>query len=370
MKEIIIYGLILALILLLLLACKKPEKKDEQDQEEVVERDIKLSDNEEDKNEEEAGKEKEKEKSSSSSSSSSEKEGKGNEEEKVSKEEDEEEKRRREEEDKILAERGIKLDEFSESEISENASEEVKEKHQWNLNVRKITRAIAVTSNLRAVNFCYVDKLIDVRGKNRPIAYFVPPKSSNLSKGGVFIYDRTQCPDNKIYLFVGPSAPNNLVPLGERLLGLIVEKANNPTIIRVERSLESSEFNEMIHDMGGNIIMMQESEKAGDQFFFELQFFATYLHIFNFEVGKSMEEVHVKKPTLDILPKEGASVIDTSDNNIYLYVSDVSAQEGPTYDELQNALKWMGEQQEFKKKDVIVFDLKTVPPNLQIIFQN
>ncbi|KAH0794452.1 hypothetical protein GPJ56_001477 [Histomonas meleagridis] len=284
--------------------------------------------------------------------------------------EEEERKRKEEEEYKILAARGFVFNEYKESEIEENASKEVKEKHEWNLNVRKITRALAVTSNLRAVNFVYTDRLIDVRGKNRPIAYYVPPKSSNLSTGGVFIYDRTHNRDNTIYLFIGPKAPNNLVPLGEKLLNLIVEKANNPTVYRVDRSLESEEFKDMIHAIGGNITMMQDAEKAGDQFFFELQFFATKLHIFNFEVGKGIEEVHVKKPTLDILPDEGASVIDTSDNNIYLYVSNVEVHEGPIQECLNSALHWMGEQPEFQKKDVIVFDKKTVPPNLQIIFQN
>ena len=288
-------------------------------------------------------------------------------------EEEKKEEEKKDDEEVEIVERSVVLDEFSESEISENASEEAKEKHKWNVNARKVTKTIATSSNLRAVNFCYVDKLIDVRGKNRPIAFYVPPKSSNLSTGGVFIYDRTQNKDNSIYLFIGPEAPQNLIPLGEKLLDLIVKQSNNPHVYHIERTLESEDFNKMIHDIGGNKSMMQGTNNAGDQFFFELQFFTTMLHIFIFENDEPVHEIHEKNPKLSHLPSQGAAVIDTSDNNIYLYVSSVeeSSLEGhPVKKSLEDALSWMKEQPEFKKKDLILFDKNRVPPNLQIIFQS
>ena len=288
-------------------------------------------------------------------------------EEKVEEKEEEKEEEKKEEED--VMERHVELKEIPEEELRPDATEEEKARHTWNHSVRKIATKVSELScgNLRAINFCYIDRLIDVRGSKRPIAYFVPPKSSNLSHGGVFIYDTTRMADNRLYLFCGPESPENLRQLGENLLQLMIKETPKATIERIIGVEEGPTFEHMIHEIGGHVDMMQSTKNAGDQLFFEIQFFKTLLHIFLFRNNEMIDKV-VENPTLDYLPDDGSAVIDTSDNALYLYIADVNSEDEQQQAAQYQAIQWMNKQPEFRHREILIFDKSTVPPNLAIIF--
>lgn len=276
--------------------------------------------------------------------------------------------RNEEEEEEGEISKHIRFEEFPEQPLEDDAPEEVKEEHAWNHNVRQITKTINHISNgnLKAINFCYVDRLINVRGKNRPIAFFLRPLSSELSPSGVFIYDTTRIlKDNALYLFVGPEADEFLEGLGEKLLDLMIESTKCHNIIRIKRDMNCPDFQRMIHQMGGNKVMIQTSKNYGDQLFFEIQFFKTLLHIMVFD-----GEMMTSQDNLDFdeLPQNCAVVIDTSDNALYLYVDHVD----PSTEEEKNtqlqAIQWMSEQPEFSKRELLVFDKSKIPPNLKLLF--
>ncbi|KAK8885964.1 hypothetical protein M9Y10_041423 [Tritrichomonas musculus] len=272
------------------------------------------------------------------------------------------------EEEPELRDRSASFIEFPEQPLEEDAPEEVKEEHAWNHNVRQITKTINNISkgNLKAINFCYVDRLINVRGKSRPIAFFLRPVSSELAPSGVFIYDTTRVlKDNALYLFVGPEADEFQEKLGEKLLDLMIESTKCPNIIRINRDMNSPDFQRMIHQMGGNKIMMQTPKNYGDQLFFEIQFFKTLLHIEVFE-----GEMMTGQDNLDFdeLPPNCAVVIDTSDNALYLYVDHVDPQTEDEKKTQLNAIEWMSEQPEFAKRELLVFDKSKIPPNLKLLF--
>lgn len=275
----------------------------------------------------------------------------------------------KQEEEPTVTERNIGIEEISEEPLSETASEEEKQQYRWRRGVRSVaTRMRQVSSGqLRAINFCYLDQLIDVRGKNRPLAVFVPPKSSNLSKGGVFIYDTTRMEDNRLYLFAGPESPQGLRELGERLLNLMIKEKPKAKVERIIGVLEGPDFAHMIHQMGGHVDMMQSSHNAGDHLFFEIQFFKTMLHVFVFK-DNEMTEPDVENPTLDLLPDSCSAVIDTSDNALYLYIADVNTENEQEQADQLAALQWMNAQPEFRHRDILIFDKSSVPPNLAIIF--
>ena len=280
-----------------------------------------------------------------------------------------EEKEEEKEKEVEVMERNVELKEIPEEALSEDATEEEKARYTWNHSVRQIANKVSELScgNLKPINFCYIDRLIDVRGSKRPIAYFVPPKSSNLSPGGVFIYDTTRMPHNHLYLFCGPESPENLRTLGETLLQLMIKETPKATVERIIGVMEGPTFDQMIHEMGGHVDMMQSTKNAGDQLFFEIQFFKTLLHIFVFRNNEMIDKV-VENPTLDYLPDDGSAVIDTSDNALYLYIADVDSEDEQQQQDQYQAIKWMNQQPEFRHREILIFDKSTVPPNLAIIF--
>ena len=262
----------------------------------------------------------------------------------------------------------LDLEEFPEEQLPENATEEVKKKHEWNHNVRKITKTISkiTNGNLKAINFRYVDRLINVRGTKNPIAFFLRPRSSELAPTGVFIYDTTRiAKDNALYLFAGPEATDHLIELGEKLLGLMIDDTECPNVIRIIKTMEGPDFNRMIYQMGGHKDMIQSGQNYGDQLFFEIQFFKTLLHIMIFE-GELMTEQ--TKPDFKSFPDNGAAVIDTSDNALYLYVGHVKPESEEEKETQNRAISWMNDQPEFKGRELLVFDKSKIPPNLALIF--
>lgn len=255
--------------------------------------------------------------------------------------------------------------EFPEQQITEDASQEAKEEFEWNHNVREITKAIKELTDLRAINFCYVDRLINVTGKNRLIACYLRPLSSELSENGVFIYDTTRLSKNRaLYLFVGPKASAFLEKSGEKLLNMMVEDTKCETVFRIIRT-KGPEWQRMIHQMGGSEIMVRTEKGFGDPFFFENQFFKTLLHIFIF-TPNNMEQRN--DLNFDELPPNCAAVIDTSDLALYLYVDHVE----PTSEEEKqtqlDAIHWMGKQPQYKNRELLVFDKSKIPTNLKILF--
>lgn len=267
-----------------------------------------------------------------------------------------------------IRDRSASFIEFPEQPLEEDAPEEVKVEFAWNHNVRQITKTINNVSNgnLKAINFCYVDRLINVRGKKRPIAFFLRPLSSELSPSGVFIYDTTRIvKDNALYLFIGPEADEFLENLGEKLLDLMIESTKCNNIIKINRDMNCPDFQRMIHQMGGNKVMIQTSKNYGDQLLFEIQFFKTLLHIMVFE-GEMMTSQ--ENLDFDELPPNCAVVIDTSDNALYLYVDHVDPQSEDEKATQLNAIQWMSEQPEFAKRELLVFDKSKIPPNLKLLF--
>lgn len=269
-----------------------------------------------------------------------------------------------------LEERDIKFTEIIEEAPPEDASQEVKEQFEWNQKVRTVNKKMGEISSgtLKAINFVYLDRLICVRGKNHPIAKYVPSKSSQLSYSGVFIYDTTKLHDNTLYLWSGPQATENLYNLGEKLLESMSQETPKARLIRMKGDCESDNFRHMIHEIGGHIGQIQKAENYGDEMFFEKCFYTTDLHIFQFKDNEQAELSEIKQPSLDLLPENGAAIIDCSDNALYLYLDHVEAQNEQENNDQIKALVWMNEQKEYRTRDILIFDKGSIPPNLKIIF--
>lgn len=257
-------------------------------------------------------------------------------------------------------------EEYPEEKIDENASQEVKEEHEWNHNVREITKVVNDLTEIKAINFCYVDRLINIRGKNKPIAFYLKPVSSELSPNGVFIYDTTRlAKDRNLYLFVGPEANQFLEKSGEKLLEMLIEETKCPNVIRIIRDMNSPDFDKMIHQMGGSKKMILSSNNYGDQFFFQNQFFKTLFHVYVFTANNQMEASN--DLNFDTLPPNCAAVIDTSDSSLYLYVDHVDPTSEEEKQTQNDAITWMGKQPQLAKRELLVFDKSKIPCNLKLL---
>lgn len=271
--------------------------------------------------------------------------------------------------DQEIQDRSVTLIEFPEAQLPEDASPTVKAEYEYNHKVREITKSINAFSkgNIKPINFCYVDRLINIRGKSRPIPFFIPPLSSQLSPSGVFIYDTTRlAKDRALYFFVGPEADQFLQDSGEELLELMKEDTKCDNVIRIIRDMECDDFKRMIHQMGGSTIMIQSAHNYGDQFYFQNVFFKSLLHIFCFdnEDLSTLDDLD-----FDTLSDTCSVVIDTSDNALYLYVAHVDPQDQVEKDTQTAAIQYMSDQEEFKNRELLVFDKSTIPPNLRLLFK-
>lgn len=117
----------------------------------------------------------------------------------------EEQKSRIEAEEKAAAERQEKEEIAKRTREAEEEKKRISEKYEaekqaWNTAVNTISTRITDLSfgKIRTINYMYLDQLISVHGRTRPIAVYVPAKSSELSHSGAFIYDTHKCEDNRL----------------------------------------------------------------------------------------------------------------------------------------------------------------------------
>ena len=260
--------------------------------------------------------------------------------------------------------------ELRERKLQEEAERKLEEeKAKWSTAVTTTSKKIADLSfgKIRAVNNLDLDQLINVHGKHRPLAVFVKPRSSNLSHSGAFIYDTHKLKDNSLYLFIGKDCPPALEQLTEKLLDAYKQEYPTTNLIRIIRTTEGPDFNRMIKVIGGHIDQIQPSSKAGDELFFENNFFAVKLHLIIYSHGE-IQTPDLKTISLDDLPEEGAAVIDTSDTALYLYIPHSDPINDVEKADQEKCIKWMSEEREYNGRDVTIFNKTCVPPNLKVLF--
>lgn len=269
------------------------------------------------------------------------------------------------------AERAVKEAE-EKAEAEKRALEEKfeAEKAAWNNQISTVSHQISDLSfgKIRTINHMDLDQLISVHGKSRPIAVYVPCRSSELSHSGAFIYDTHKCPDNSLYLYVGEDCPQPLEALGEKLLATYSNEYPKAEVFHVKRTNKGYEFNKMIKTIGGHIDQIQASVKAGDELFFENNFFKVKLHVVVFSGGNT-EAIPVSKSiSIDAcLPEKGAAIIDCSDTALYLYMSSVMPTDPVEKEDQNRAIKYMTDSPEYSNRDVTIFNKGCIPPNLKLI---
>ena len=243
-----------------------------------------------------------------------------------------------------------------------------KEEYNYNHKIRQLTQTINNLTNgyLKPINFCYVDRLINIRGKKRPIAVFLKPVSSELSPSGVFIYDTTRMQKNKcLYFFIGPESQQSLVQFGEKILSDLSKESKCTNIVRIT-DMKSPEFQKMIHQMGGNQIMILKPKNYGEELVFENSFFTEKLHVRLFEGD---QKTTCSTIDFDSVPKNGALVIDPSDFALYLYVDNIDMKSESEKKSLITAIEWMKNQPRFDKRELFVFDRSRIPSTVQLLLK-
>lgn len=252
-----------------------------------------------------------------------------------------------------------------------NAKDFIIQERKWAARVNHLSKNIhdASEGTIKTVNYSDLDRLINVRGKKRPIAVFVRPRSSNLSHGGAFIYDTRNLEDNALYLFAGTKCPDSLIKQAEILLRLMNDVKPANQIYRLIRDYNSDDFKHMIHQIGGHIDQIQSVKNAGDELFFENQFYKTLLNIKIFNEGKNFNvEFKNNRASLSDFPTHGAGVIDTSDLALYLYIPNRDSEDVKEREDVLQAALWMANHTEYRGREVLIFNAKDVPPNIAIIF--
>ncbi|KAK8880918.1 hypothetical protein M9Y10_003619 [Tritrichomonas musculus] len=258
--------------------------------------------------------------------------------------------------------------EYTEPPLKSDATKEDKEEYDYNHKVRQLTQTINTISNgyLKPINFCYVDRLINIRGRKRPIAVFLKPVSSELSPSGVFIYDTTRMPKDKaLYFFVGPESQKSLEQFGEKILDDLSKETKCQNIIRIT-DMKSPNFQKMVHQMGGNQIMILKPKNYGDELVFERSFFTEKLHMRLFEKD---QKTTCSVIDFDSVPKNGVLVIDPSDFALYLYVDNIELKNDDEKKSLISAIEWMKNQPRFDKRELFVFDRSRIPSTVQLLLQ-
>ena len=220
---------------------------------------------------------------------------------------------------------------------------------------------------MRAINQLDLDTLINVHGKNRPIAVYVRTCADQLSYSGAFIYDTHKLKDNGLYLFVGAKCSEPLEQQGEKLLELYSKQYPDAQVFRVIRTTESVEFKRMIKVIGGHIDQIQPASKAVDELFFENNFFKIKLHLVIYTNGE-VKTPELKQISMKDLPEEGAAIIDTSDKALYLYIPHADPINPQEKEDQDKCIKWMSEQREYNGRDITIFNSECIPPNLKVLF--
>jgi hypothetical protein len=115
---------------------------------------------------------------------------------------------------------------FRSTSHSHSASEQEQTENKSNTKLRAIETEVAKLSNgrLKVTNFFSRDALFQVRGFTRPIPLKVRSASSSLCLSGVYLYDTTKLPDNRLYLFLGPESPAGLRIHGDKVFELMISE--------------------------------------------------------------------------------------------------------------------------------------------------
>jgi hypothetical protein len=263
----------------------------------------------------------------------------------------------------------VRGEEYALEVLSPTATAQEQQRHEWNVRVRRISVAVREISNdrLKPVNFCYLDRLCHIRGKRRAIPNNVRPVSASLSRVGVYIYDTTKIKDNHLYLIIGPESPPNLRPYGNQLLERMAAETPQATIERVE-DMSGPAFMRVLRVMGGHTKMMPKARNMEDELMFEMRFFRELFRVYTFVGGKSAElEATVQSLSMDLLPEKGSAVIDMGDDMLYFYIADIASEDDDDVKDRINAVVWMNQQQDYAKKNVLICDANTLPPNLALL---
>lgn len=233
--------------------------------------------------------------------------------------------------------------------------------------LRNITKQIKSKSNgsLNPINFCYVDRLISVRGFTRPIAISLQPSTTKLSSYGVYIYDTTRLQDDKaLYLFVGPDAQAKTEKFGQDLLSMMANETKCTNIIKIIRNTNSPDFQNMIQKMGGSQKTLDKSKNYGDELNFQLNFFSTQFHNQNI-LGDTIAPN--TKLNFNNLPPKCVDIIDTGDFTLYFYVDNANPSSDAERTTQLNAINYICKKREFKNREVIVFDKSCIPSTVKIL---
>lgn len=74
------------------------------------------------------------------------------------------------------------------------------------------------------------------------------------------------------------------------------------------------------------------------------------------------------KLSVDVLPKKGGAIVDCSDTALYLYMSSVLPADPIEKADQDAAVKYMSESPEYSNRDVTIFNMNCIPPNLKLLF--
>ena len=218
---------------------------------------------------------------------------------------------------------------------------------------------------MNPINFCYVDRLISVRGIKKPIAIALNPKTAKLSSYGVYIYDTTRLQsDQALYLFVGPDAQEKTEKFGQNLLSLMSKETKCQNIKKIVRNSSSQDFQDMIQRIGGNQQSLDKSKNYGDELIFQLSFFANQFHN-HIIVGDTI----APRTSVDFnnLPPNCVDIIDNGDFVLYFYVDHANPSSDAERQTQLNAINYVCNKPEFRNREVIVFDKTIIPATVQIL---
>lgn len=259
-----------------------------------------------------------------------------------------------------------RYNEYDETSLQQGASQSERKLYDLNHNLRNITKQIITKSNgkVHPINFCYVDRLINVRGYKKPIAITLNPKTAKLSTYGVYIYDTTRLQQDKaLYLFVGPDAQEKTEKFGQNLLSLLVNETKCQNVIKIIRNINSQDFQNMMNRLG-NQNSLSKSKKYENELVFQLNFFSSQFHN-QIIVGDTISP----RTSVDfnILPQRCVDIIDNGDFSLYFYVDNANPSSEEERQTQINAINYICSKPEFRNREVIVFDKTTIPATVQIL---
>lgn len=250
--------------------------------------------------------------------------------------------------------------------ISPNASQIEKKDYDYKVKIRNIAQMIQDATNgyLKPINSVYVDRLLNIRGKKKPLAIFMKPVSSNISANGIFIYGTTRIKNNEaLYLFIGPNYKGELVKTAEKILMQLSEESKCKNIFRINDT-NSPVFQKMIHQMGGSQKTILNDAVYEDENKFEKKFFVEKLGIHRFGGSKMINLVSLN---LNDIKENNALVIDPNDYVFYLFLDNIEPKNDKEKKSLIDAIEWMKSQPSFDKRELFIFGKEHAPYTVKLM---